>query len=1108
MLELIYKNREQFKKQPFAAWQDSRAEYLDHLRKSHTSLYFCVGEISQILEIGNQHILSRCVTDLFNSFNELFESNNNYLESKLLYFKRLEEREKEILKLEYHMKHTFLKNNAMNFNHQDMKNSNFNISSKDIAKLQYEALQLKDKKNYELEKLKAKQTAVRNFIQKGYDPEFSDFDVLDEEEAEEMKKIRERRLKEKVDNCLVAMDDMNNSNFLDLMFEPKVIVEVSKQVYKNLIDRSKENVKKLSRTVERLSEYGHVEPTAAKALNCLVEEVKSNTPEFEDLPPSSKGSIFLRKKYVDEVLRSTENSLKECFQKNNEKIALKAIRAYLHASDKSKKQTGCQTMPNKQITQMKFKLKKLKKDIAEKQRKNKIALDREIKKNDDLVEKTRIEVRMKTQYCRELNEKISTLQSKLHSANSLNEKMEKSVLKMRADTDNYKEIAANAENSLEFVIDNLKKVKDLLGGINQNLHSIFSEGEKSISSKKDDPITLNKEGIKSLGFIVENIWKFLNKISIKEMRDSKPYFDVSKSSRKKIKIVKPIWIPKKLEVPKSFKKKRKSIKKKSHGSKNEKLIENLKKQEKLHTVNLSIYSEMENSKMTSDHSNQNTSYQKQSSRRGSIEMDPKKLIEKNFNSKNKESKFQKRWSVGPDQQLQLTNKLNSYYKTGDIKKIEKSEENEIQNQEETNKTYEENLYLVTGEQGTKDIKWGRGAKNSRKGKKKKGHRSKSKNRRSSKASSNKSKSNKKKNISSKSQKEKKYVKNSISKERRQEEAQESTQKSMEEKLRNLSQYQAKETEDNFYNEEIEDSDSTLVMGKYTVEGISAPRITVMNEDGETLLINFDKSTQTENFSPEEILAEISSRQFIEGNNGKNGNSFFSDGPLIIPKKFLASTGKFSKNKKESSIEFYGEDEEKEALVYIESIISALKINKKSKIMLKKIFRFIISGDQKITQAKENYDQTTESFNKKSIKSKKTIKTNTIFSKKDKKLSTYRSQQILNLGIQPRNEYKKPKDMTYRNKYGLRKKNFSMNETELINLKTSKKGNKLPNLMKKEKSVHDYSLTSKGKTKWRYKSYDENIPSENKLMTHKEKYFMGIKNKTKLEKSKNYNFNFF
>jgi hypothetical protein len=82
----------------------SREEFLRHVRKCHTSLYFCVSELCHILQGNNSEndkYLIKLIEKLFSSFGTLFEANDKYWAKLVRYYGDIENREKRLKHVEY-----------------------------------------------------------------------------------------------------------------------------------------------------------------------------------------------------------------------------------------------------------------------------------------------------------------------------------------------------------------------------------------------------------------------------------------------------------------------------------------------------------------------------------------------------------------------------------------------------------------------------------------------------------------------------------------------------------------------------------------------------------------------------------------------------------------------------------------------------------------------------------------------------------------------------------------------------------------------------------------------------------------------------------------------
>lgn len=1070
VLDLIFKSRSQFKKQPLALWKDSREEFLDHLRRTHTSIYFCVGEISQILEISDQKTLARCIVELFNALNELLESNNHYLESKLHHYKKLQEREKEIVKKEKDIKRFKLRN----------KHISVEVSAqKEMTKTEYKNFKKRFMNEKELEIFQAKDQALERFMRNGFefDPETLEF--MEESERMRLMEKEEKKFKKKVDKCLQAIENFNNTKYLDMMFEPRVIVEVSKQVYEKMIKRSKVNIKELTKTVDRLAGLGQVQPNGVRALDNLIDSIKANTPELEFFS-SSKNSIYLRKKYVDDVLRSTENSLKECFKRNNNKIALKAIRAYIDIVEMNKTSSSTQTAPNKQLKNLSTQLKKIKKESAEKEKYLKDLLAKENHRYAELEEKGKLEIKMKSDLVNDLNRKLMQVNNQLHTANLKIEKLNEDITKAKTDKILSDDLVSKTEGDLNSIVLHSNKLGGLLGSINFNLKEIVESNEG-----KTKAINLNFEGMKNLSENIGQFWRFINKMSQRQFNSNKiPDFDYLSKFWKRIKQVKlsyksnlvdatvPPEASKNPNNPNKEKKKRRRRKGRKLGS-----------QENLAYGDSSLISDNDEVNNGKDRlRGLNTSLGMEEIR----ESISGRKMNKTMNKIQDKNNPRKRWTIGP--QTNLHSKISKKFKeNGNIQG--KEDIKDILSDDLNRTTFTTMNKLETAERlETQNPKVDESPLKSR------GSRPE---------------------ISKSSKKLGKILKNGkfevINKQEeraKQNEQRLNSQGSIRSGLNSKNQNKASKDSDSDWlsyqeNQRINSlssprKKSTVILEHIDEKESSEDEISI-DSDGEvhrqpneerdynkpSLTHYLSKHTQT---AYERSLKQNPYTNPMPSNSNafsKNQNNLFqeSDG-FKIPKKYLIS--KDSERNQTTELESDDlKDVDREALEYIKKAIEVMNINENTKKMIQKLFGFILDGHGEINQILERQ------------KSHRALEDGSMQTSQSNLFTSKNYQSLAKTGVKNNVNYNF-NDKTYRNKYSLRNKNMSMNEAELLQMKRA--NDKLPSLMHNNRVQNSTDYVSNGsrKSNWRYKSYDANLPSDDASTTYlKKTSFLERKNSRSL-----------
>ena len=535
MLELIKRTLLDIKRTPKSVIQNQRPLFLSQVRKAHTSLYFCVSEISQVLETDGSHLLARCITNLFNAFSELFENNNNYFQRVFKYFKRLEKKEDQIL--QFHKMSSGLdvqKRMAMFSIYQQGRSMMLHdsLSSKEKTILEFQSYEEKRLARRAKEIQKLKQDAIIDFQGNGLSLIQAEFNFMDEVDKTNLLSGRRKEFNEKVERCLRSIHDYED-NYLDMVFEPRVIMEVTQKVYEEMIGQSKKNIEQLDHAISSLSRFDSTQPTAIRELKILARQMRGVDGTF-NISEDPKNSLFMRKEYVDEFLKKTQSSILDAVRKHNQKIALRAILIWDELSKSRMQSMSTQTYDNKELTILKKKLRdsvKRREDI-EKRLRDKLALEKS--RGLDLARKAELDSQVTRDRIKTLNQSLIAAQVENDENKLILDQMTKSIRnykkevelleeKTEADLRHKEQIfvgvtkvlkASEAlKNDLDKVFegaDILKETEKLLGKYNPR----EDDGERRLSkSDKIGAVTFDRKGALSFVILANQIFEGLSIIS-------------------------------------------------------------------------------------------------------------------------------------------------------------------------------------------------------------------------------------------------------------------------------------------------------------------------------------------------------------------------------------------------------------------------------------------------------------------------------------------------------------------------------------------------------------------------------------------------------------------
>ena len=492
--KLVDETTIQFKKTPVVISKEDRRVFLQNLRKSHRSLYFCIAEIAQTLDNNGEKFLSKLITSIFTAFNELFEGNNGYYEKTINYFKKLEKREQMIKQFKFERKFNFF-TGLGGGGHEARESTELaqqlHLSNTEILRLKYELI---EQKKLNRAKNEALAEAVRDYREHGMDAVYKDFNFTDEVTLGEKESKRMKAFHKKVNRCMSSIHDYQD-DYLELVYDPRVILEVNKRVYDKMISQFKTNIKSLNSTISRLSQYHGTQPTTIKELKNLAKDMRAHIPEIQEQDISYVPMKILREDYSERVLNDTEKGLKHFIGKKNEQIAFKAVQIY---QKMMYRETAEATMQTDQDPRLKFledelNFQKENRKVAE--RKVADQRSKEIDSRAQLIKEHELENKFKQKRISQLSYRLSEFESKLMREKVDTEQNAEAAKRMRIELKNLKEQDDHLVKLTDRLITFLNKIHSGMDEVSRGLSHCFTKeiGEEYKQKKKE--FDLNAESV-------------------------------------------------------------------------------------------------------------------------------------------------------------------------------------------------------------------------------------------------------------------------------------------------------------------------------------------------------------------------------------------------------------------------------------------------------------------------------------------------------------------------------------------------------------------------------------------------------------------------------------
>lgn len=309
-------------------------------------LFFCVSEISEIFCLD-------VFTRVFKVYELLFDCSTAYTKFHESEVEYLNKKQEEIIKYEnlIELGREYQKILEQQTQHEEkyeelrkikgIKNTNYKDIMGSNLKIQDHFSELNTK--IEMARRKA---FLSNFVMSPGLDGISDYlSAKDIDDYEYGKKLEFRK---QVKHAVKAVSDITNSKesveIIKTMFEPKIIIETTRRVFKNIIEEKSKSVDDLSKLIARISKYKKVNKSnSIRELELLAYEMQEVLSKQNDEMTNYINSDFLKKEYLPKFLKSAKGDLIKRIDENNKEIAFKSIGIYKQSKIDKSREIGTQT---------------------------------------------------------------------------------------------------------------------------------------------------------------------------------------------------------------------------------------------------------------------------------------------------------------------------------------------------------------------------------------------------------------------------------------------------------------------------------------------------------------------------------------------------------------------------------------------------------------------------------------------------------------------------------------------------------------------------------------------------------------------------------------------
>jgi len=444
---------------------------IQQFSKTHEYLYFCINEISHIFTLRKQEEEKKCIAKIFSTFNKIYELSHVMFEG-------------ELLKL----------NNLLFF-------VTGGIGSRQaINKRRSPDMGHMTEEEYRVKK------AVFDFFKEIEEKRKLDdhqVGLMDDYRLQELALKNEHEFETKVMKCMQAIHRLDKSA-LELMFEPRVIVEVCTRSYSDMLEGSIELERRINQTIENLEGakqetkrgYEGVTHLLSELASIQIEEVTEDKMNIEkDL--NTVGVEELNEKTQMKNIEFAEEQLLRTIDKSNRNLAKIVISSYKKHYQGSLTSNSTMTQLStddidcniERIESLELMIKQ--KDEEMKNRINEISL----KSRDKIVfaelraqkaEEKLLEMNIQLV---EVNTKAAIAAEELSRNNTLVAKINKDLNKLKSDNDNL-------------LSDNMRREEKLIACI-----GLLTKMKKVLQASQEDPSVIShlNTAVKGLGVALKTI---------------------------------------------------------------------------------------------------------------------------------------------------------------------------------------------------------------------------------------------------------------------------------------------------------------------------------------------------------------------------------------------------------------------------------------------------------------------------------------------------------------------------------------------------------------------------------------------------------------------------
>ena len=294
---------------------------LEMMRKGHLTIYFCINEISHILEEKNQKALSTCINEIYSSLNTFFEISSKYFTHKFI-----TSSQKGVT-------------NSSKVQLVQAPEAMAALGSEELEELEEAKILVKEKR---------KQEAIKQFYEDAKKVKTLDFREAEIIKREEAKKKKE--LEEKIQRCIFSIH-ADNDDYFQYMFEPQVILETSKRVLDQMLEKGDLNEEVIRDMVKSINKHSNVTGGALDEADFIRKDL--DRLQIVDLEVKKLNKRYMQESFVEDVLNETEQGLATLLDKKTRKIARKALYLYRKATERPMEDGETQTQDDQTVNFLK-----------------------------------------------------------------------------------------------------------------------------------------------------------------------------------------------------------------------------------------------------------------------------------------------------------------------------------------------------------------------------------------------------------------------------------------------------------------------------------------------------------------------------------------------------------------------------------------------------------------------------------------------------------------------------------------------------------------------------------------------------------------------------------